>query len=319
MQIMQIMQTANELMQTANEPLSRPLLASDGKAAMQLITPKLTQHFEPGVALAADQAAEKDVMPGSVQSMYAVEQECLILNLENSLRIHSRPHFFNWTQGLLQSLIRHEVLVCALRGGEPLALSVDSFAMNAADPAIFSEALLNDAPAAPGFIKAWEERRFQPVICALADLSALAGGTFARELERAGATHVVAHGTHDSEGAVVSFFIFACAPGADTHRQTYFAQLVVPLLHAAWLRSRMNGRARGNDVPKPARTSTITPREREILRWIYLGKSNFETGAILNISPLTVKNHVQKILRKLNVVNRAQAVGKALELRILSM
>ena len=37
----------------------------------------------------------------------------------------------------------------------------------------------------------------------------------------------------------------------------------------------------------------------------------------LGISPLTVKNHVQKILRKLDVVNRAQAVGKALELRML--
>jgi DNA-binding NarL/FixJ family response regulator len=30
-----------------------------------------------------------------------------------------------------------------------------------------------------------------------------------------------------------------------------------------------------------------------------------------------VKNHVQKILRKLNVVNRTQAVGKALEARII--
>jgi DNA-binding CsgD family transcriptional regulator len=67
------------------------------------------------------------------------------------------------------------------------------------------------------------------------------------------------------------------------------------------------------------KTSTVTPREQEILRWIYQGKSNFEIGAILSISPLTVKNHVQKILRKLNVVNRAQAVGKALELRILSL
>jgi DNA-binding CsgD family transcriptional regulator len=38
---------------------------------------------------------------------------------------------------------------------------------------------------------------------------------------------------------------------------------------------------------------------------------------ILTISPLTVKNHVQKILRRLNVLNRAQAVGKALSLRIL--
>jgi DNA-binding NarL/FixJ family response regulator len=30
-----------------------------------------------------------------------------------------------------------------------------------------------------------------------------------------------------------------------------------------------------------------------------------------------VKNHVQKILRKLNVVNRTQAVSKALESRII--
>jgi len=62
---------------------------------------------------------------------------------------------------------------------------------------------------------------------------------------------------------------------------------------------------------------TLTERERGILRWVYLGKSNGEIGAILNISSLTVKNHMQKILRKLNVVNRAQAVGKALDARII--
>jgi DNA-binding CsgD family transcriptional regulator len=49
------------------------------------------------------------------------------------------------------------------------------------------------------------------------------------------------------------------------------------------------------------------------------GKSNYEIGAILDRSPLTVKNQVQRILRKLDVVNRAQAVGKALELRILKL
>jgi hypothetical protein len=39
---------------------------------------------------------------------------------------------------------------------------------------------------------------------------------------------------------------------------------------------------------------------------------------ILDISPLTVKNHVQKTLRKLNVLNRTQAVGKALALRLVN-
>ena len=54
-------------------------------------------------------------------------------------------------------------------------------------------------------------------------------------------------------------------------------------------------------------------------RAIHLGKSNYEIGTILGISPLTVKNHVQKILRKLNVQNRTHAVGRALELHILDI
>jgi DNA-binding CsgD family transcriptional regulator len=72
-----------------------------------------------------------------------------------------------------------------------------------------------------------------------------------------------------------------------------------------------------NGVRAPGAEAALTPREQEVLRWIAIGKSNFEVGAILSISPLTVKNHVQKILRKLNVVNRTQAVGKALESRII--
>ena len=69
---------------------------------------------------------------------------------------------------------------------------------------------------------------------------------------------------------------------------------------------------------KPPVAGIVTSREREVLEWIYRGKSNIEIGMILRISPLTVKNHVQKILRKLDVLNRTQAVGKALALRILN-
>ena len=36
------------------------------------------------------------------------------------------------------------------------------------------------------------------------------------------------------------------------------------------------------------------------------------------ISPLTVKNHVQKILRKLGASNRAQAVSKAISLGLIA-
>ena len=105
--------------------------------------------------------------------------------------------------------------------------------------------------------------------------------------------------------------------GSAGQRQAYLVQLLAPSLHAAWVRTQLTKRAEsGGD--KAAGGSVLTVRELDILKWIYLGKSNFEIGAILKISPLTVKNHVQKILRKLNVVNRTQAIGKSLELRILN-
>src|SRR5205807_5665353 len=106
-------------------------------------------------------------------------------------------------------------------------------------------------------------------------------------------------------------------PGAVGPRQACYVELLVPLLHAAWVRTQVNWQAKSAGA-KPAVTGLLTPREREILEWIYRGKSNIEVGMILKISPLTAKNHVQKILRKLGVLNRTQAVGKALALRILN-
>jgi len=47
------------------------------------------------------------------------------------------------------------------------------------------------------------------------------------------------------------------------------------------------------------------------------GMSNQQIGVKLGISALTVKNHVQKILRKLQASNRAQAVSKAISMKLL--
>ena len=86
----------------------------------------------------------------------------------------------------------------------------------------------------------------------------------------------------------------------------------------AWIRSQVSWPLDRAGANKPAKTGLLTPRETQILQWIYHGKSNIEIGMILDISPLTVKNHVQKTLRKLNVLNRTQAVGKALALRLVN-
>jgi transcriptional regulator EpsA len=246
--------------------------------------------------------------------------ESIVLNLDASLRVHARAHFFSWTQGLLQSLIRHELLICMLCHGKPPAFRADGFSMTTPDPALFSDMLLRDTAVAPAMLKAWEERRYQPVVFdvgAGSTAGPVGNGAFSRELERLGATQLLVHGLHDSDGRALSLFTFACRPGSVSARQAYLAQLIAPSLHAAWVRTQLQGGASPVDKSSGA-ASVLTVREQDILKWIYLGKSNFEIGAILKISPLTVKNHVQKILRKLNVVNRTQAVGRSLELRILN-
>jgi len=246
-----------------------------------------------------------------------LELESLMLNMDASLRVHARHQFFTWTQGLLQNLIKHELLICALRDAEATSsLQVDSFATAAVETKLFSDLFRQDASVVPHLIKMWEDNHFQPVTFETGNV--VSSNALTRELNQIGANTILAHGTYDTFGKLASLFAFGCRSDLVGPRQAYFAELVVPFLQLAWTRIRVN-RPAESARDNPSGASLITPREQEILRWIQLGKSNIEIGVILEISPLTVKNHVQKMLRKLNVQNRAQAVGKALALRILSL
>jgi len=53
--------------------------------------------------------------------------------------------------------------------------------------------------------------------------------------------------------------------------------------------------------------SPLTSRETQVLRHVSMGLSNREVGKSLGISVETVKEHVQNILRKLDVNDRTQA------------
>ncbi len=249
----------------------------------------------------------------------ALQREALILNLDASLKVHARHQFFSWTQGLLQNLVRHELLICAVRGGKSAQFHVESFSMGLEDPSRVSDLFRQDSTLVPRLVKAWEENRLHPVVATLASLGeAENGGALAKELQRLGAASLAAHGTYDSFGKLASFFVFACQPDAVAPSQAHVVELVVPFLNAAWLRTQFEQTVHSAEGARPASGGILTVRETEILKWIYLGKSNIEIGAILSLSPLTVKNHVQKILRKLNVRNRTQAVGKGLALRVLN-
>ena len=241
--------------------------------------------------------------------------ESLLLNMDASLNVHERMHFFGWTQGLLQGLVPHSALICALRATNSAAFRVDAFSTLVPDTARLGKLLLTDAATMPGLVTLWAEQNFNPVIRTVDEIGAMLGNAFTREIKRIGATHLSLHGSPSVDREANGFYMFARGPREVIRKEAYILELVVPFLHAAWVRAQTTGAPHRASSAVPA--AVLTEREREILKWVYNGKSNGEVGAILAISPLTVKNHVQKILRKLNVVNRAQAVGKALESRLI--
>jgi DNA-binding NarL/FixJ family response regulator len=74
--------------------------------------------------------------------------------------------------------------------------------------------------------------------------------------------------------------------------------------------------AQGDDGRDPAhsdRLDTLTGREREVLVQVAGGHSNDEIAERLEVSPLTVKTHVNRAMAKLGARDRAQLVVIAYE------
>ena len=68
-----------------------------------------------------------------------------------------------------------------------------------------------------------------------------------------------------------------------------------------------------------ARRSTLTPREREVVKMIAQGNSAREIAAFLGLSVKTVEAHRFNLMRKLDIHNRAQLVTYAIQNKIVSV
>ena len=59
--------------------------------------------------------------------------------------------------------------------------------------------------------------------------------------------------------------------------------------------------------------SSLSMREKEVLKWLKMGKSSWDISIILDISERTVNFHITNIMNKLDAMTRTQAVAISIE------
>jgi DNA-binding CsgD family transcriptional regulator len=141
---------------------------------------------------------------------------------------------------------------------------------------------------------------------------------FQDELATCGYDNVILDGSGPVAGGATVFALFGL-PMRPGPRHAYFLALLLPHLHLALAKLARPSAAAPRYVPGiPVATArALSAREIDIVQWLRAGKRNGEIGAILGLSALTVKNHLQRIYKLLGVRNRTEAVAKCAALRLL--
>lgn len=249
----------------------------------------------------------------------ALEQEYLLHAIEAALPLQDARQFFLWTQGPIQALLPHQVMVCLQFGTQNELQHVECLHSTVLDAGLRRRLCGRDDGLA---LRLAQHCRHSGRLPALLDagpgadpLKAGQGlALFHSELRELGLENMLLHGSERLPGGSTFFALFGL-PYRPRPRHAYFLQLLLPYLHMSLQRiNRQQAQARAGTLARP-----VSAREAEILHWVREGKSNEEIGMILGISGLTVKNHLQRLYRLLGVSNRAQAIARGMALHLFEL
>lgn len=245
----------------------------------------------------------------------AHELDYMLRSAESAAAIRKRPDLFLWSQGQLQSLLPHQLMVCLQFDTNDDVIHSECLHGAVLD----AEQILQATRLAARLVEQCRLRQQLPCMIApaapsahnaawhglLPDIAALAPG------------NVLVHGTGRMFCGASAVVLFGM-PATPASRHKYFIDLLLPYLHLALQKLVPMAAVRAAAAP-PLLPNPLTGRELEILRSLPKGMINDEIGDALGISARTVKNHVHNIYRKLNVSNRMQAVSLGIALALIEL
>jgi transcriptional regulator EpsA len=241
--------------------------------------------------------------------------------IKESIEINSHFEFFLWMQGRIQKYLPHEVMIAAW--GD-FTLGVIYYDIVSAIPGIRTNLLadLEMVPFLKRFYAYWIKHDMTPFQL-IADRSVIRCRDIEDpqlKLELQNMKSALIHAIKDTRGGNDCLYVLLSIK-PDIQSETRIAlQNLLPYIDAALRQIEhlpeqlpnglIGSKEELSSVVSDKNEYSLSLREIGIMNLVGLGKTNVEIGNILNISSFTVKNHLKHIFKKLDVLNRSQAVAK---------
>ncbi len=242
-----------------------------------------------------------------LQSLGSADSAGLLDMLDRLELLGSEQQFRDLLDGPMQGLLPHRGLVCATEAW-PFAPAADPprcRLLNGLPGEGLASLQLAGGTQRPVLTERWLHTR-KPVLVELLHDTRSWPQRWVQHARQLGFCNVALHAFFDAGAGTFTSFCFTDLPGRLAPRHAHILRLLVPHLHLALARIAGMG---APVQPKPAQA--LHPHQLDILRWLQVGKTNWEISMILGMSVHNVKYHVAQLLAKLGAANRVHAVARA--------
>lgn len=222
-------------------------------------------------------------------------------------QINTIDEFKDWTRRSIRPFLPHDALISCYGHIHAAGVGMD-FAVTVDYPADYLHRLRNRAGGIDSaLLRRWLETR-EPVVFEIEEPWPDCPADWLQAFRDFDLRNAVAHAVYDTERCIGTYHCFSRIPGRLNEAHVAAVRQLTPILHEVLCRGMQSYSARD-----AFGLAELSPRAREIARWVRIGKSNREIAGITGLSENTVKHHLTHIFDRLGVDTRSQLIARLAE------